>query len=416
MSDFRPFNAYIVECVRSAGGKKNGRLSGYHPIDLCAMVVDGLVDKTGIDGAAVDDVIIGCVSQVGAQAGNIGRMVVMSCNKLPESVPGTTVDRQCGSGQQALHFAAQAVMSGTQDCVIAAGVESMSTVPIGASFVDGMQAGHGLPVSERTNAKYGESLQQYAEFGLSPKMFSQFGGAELLAKKYKMTREELDKFAALSMQRADDATKANRFANEIVPLPVKKAKGDSPDEMHTQDEGIRPGTTYDSIAKLKAMHKNGVISAATSSQISDGASAIMVCNENGLKRLGLKPRAKIHALAVVGNDPVIMLEGPVPATGAVLKKAGLRASDIDLVEVNEAFAPVPLAVAKVHFDGKLDKINVNGGAMALGHPLGCTGVKLMTTLVNELEKRQGRYGLLSICEGGGTANATIIERVASSKL
>merc|ERR1712178_226475 len=226
------------------------------------------------------------------------------------------------------------------------------------------------------------------EFGISSKLFSQFGGAELLAKKYK---------------------------NEIIPLPVKKNKGDSPNEMHSKDEGIR-ATNYENIAKLKPMYKNGVITPASSSQIADGAAAIMVCNENGLKKLGLKPRAKISALAVVGSDPVIMLEGPVPATGAALKKAGLKGSDIDVVEVNEAFAPVPLAVAKVHFDGKLDKINVNGGAMALGHPLGCTGVKLMATLVNELEKRQGKYGLLAICEGGGTANATIIERVASSKL
>jgi acetyl-CoA acetyltransferase family protein len=306
-------------------------------------------------------------------------------------------------------------MSGTQDCVIAAGVESMSSVPIGANIMDGIQAGHGLPAGELIYADYGESMKQLEEFGISSKMFSQFGGAELLAKKYKMTKEELDKFAAMSQQRAADATKANKFANEIVPVPVKKNKGDSPNEMHTQDEGIR-ATNYDNVAKLKPMYKNGVITPASSSQIADGAAAIMVCNEAGLKKLGLKPRAKFTALSVVGSDPVIMLEGPVPATGAVLKKAGLKAADIDVVEVNEAFAPVPLAVAKAHFGGSLDKINVNGGAMALGHPLGCTGVKLMTTLVNELEKKQGKYGLLAICEGGGTANATIIERVAASKL
>jgi len=298
---------------------------------------------------------------------------------------------------------------------IAAGVEAMSTVPIGANIVDGMQAGHGLPAGEMIYADYGESLKQLDEYGISSKMFSQFGGAELLAKKYNMTKEELDKFAALSQQRAAEATKANRFAQEIIPLPVKKAKGDSPDEMHTQDEGIR-ATSYDIVSKLKPMYKNGVISPATSSQIADGAAAIMVCNENGLKKLGLKPRVKFTALAVVGSDPVIMLEGPVPATGAALKKVGLKAEDIDLIEVNEAFAPVPIAVAKAHFGGSLDKINVNGGAMALGHPLGCTGVKLMATLVNELEKRQGKYGLLAICEGGGTANATIIERCTNSKL
>merc|ERR1711924_324932 len=235
----------------------------------------------------------------------------------------------------------------------------------------GMKAGHDLPAGELIYADYGESLKQLEEFGISSKLFSQFGGAELLAKKYKMTKEELDSFAALSQKRAADATKANRFAQEIIPLPVKKNKGDNPDEMHTQDEGIR-ATTYDGVAKLKPMYKNGVITPASSSQIADGAAAIMVCNENGLKKLGLKPRAKISALAVVGSDPVIMLEGPVPATAAALKRAGLKSSDIDLVEVNEAFAPVPLAVAKAHFDGSLDKINVNGGAIALGHPLGCT--------------------------------------------
>jgi len=415
MAQFSPYNAYIVECVRSAGGKKNGRLSGYHPIDMCAMVVDGLMAKTGADGNNVDDLIVGCVSQVGAQAGNIGRNVVMSCKKLPETVPGTSVDRQCGSGQQALHFAAQAVMSGTQDCVIAAGVESMSTVPIGANIMDGIKAGHGLPAGDLIYEDYGESLKQLEEFGISSKLFSQFGGAELLAKKYKMTREELDQFAAMSQSRAAEATKAGRFAQEILPLPVKKNKGDSPNEMHSADEGIR-ATTVGDVSKLKAMYKNGLITPASSSQIADGAAAVMICNENGLKKLGLKPRAKINAMSVVGSDPVIMLEGPVPATGAVLKRAGLKPSDIDLIEVNEAFAPVPLAVAKAHFGGSLEKINVNGGAMALGHPLGCTGVKLMTTLVNELEKRQGKYGLLTICEGGGTANATIIERLPRSKL
>lgn len=413
---FKPYNAYIVEAVRSAGGKRNGRLSGYHPADLCAAVVDGLIDKAGVNPNSIEDVIVGCVSQVGAQSGNIGRTVVMSSKKLPETCPGTAVDRQCGSGQQALHFACQAVMSGTQDCVIAAGVESMSMVPIGANVIDGFKAGHGLPHSgQNVTENYGEAMKALEEFGFDPRQFSQFGGAELLAKKYNMTKEELDKFGALSQQRAAEATKANKFKEEIVPLPVKLAKGESPKEMHVADEGIR-ATSYDKLAALKPMFKNGKVTPATSSQICDGASALLICNENGLKSLGIQPRAKITALSVVGSDPVIMLEGPVPATGDALKKAGLKAEDIDLVEVNEAFAPVPLAVAKAHFGGSLDKINVNGGAMALGHPLGSTGTKLMATLVHELDKKQGKYGLLAICEGGGTANATIVERVPRSKM
>jgi len=325
------------------------------------------------------------------------------------------VDRQCGSGQQALHFACQAVMSGTQDCVIAAGVESMSLVPIGASVIDGIQAGHGHPNGLQVNEAYGESMKQLEEYGLPPQNFSQFGGAELLAKKYNMTREELDKFAELSHRRAAEATKAGRFKQEIIPVPVKLIKGESPNEMHDKDEGIRP-TTIEGLAKLKAMFQKGVITPGLASQICDGAAAVMVCNEAGLKKLGLRPKAKITALSVVGACPVIMLEGPVPATGDALKRAGLKMEDIDVVEVNEAFAPVPLAVAKTYMDGSLEKINVNGGAMALGHPLGCTGVKLMATLVHELERRQGRYGLLAICEGGGTANGTIIERVPQSKL
>lgn len=339
----------------------------------------------------------------------------MSSKSLPETVPGTSVDRQCGSGQQALHFAAQAVMSGTQDVVIAAGVESMSMVPIGSNVADSFKSGRGVPTGKKVKENYGDAMKALEEFGFKSSMFSQFGGAELLAKKYNMTREELDKFCVLSQKRGAEATKAGRFKDEILPVPVKMAKGESPKEMHTADEGLRP-TAYEAVAGLKAMHKNGLITAATSSQIADGAAAILVCSEAGLKKLGVRPKARIVALSVVGSDPVIMLEGPVPATGAALKKAGLTPKDIDVVEINEAFAPVPLAVAKAHFGGSLDKINVNGGAMALGHPLGCTGVKLMTTLVHELERSQGRYGLLSICEGGGTANATIVERIPASKL
>jgi acetyl-CoA acetyltransferase family protein len=306
-------------------------------------------------------------------------------------------------------------MSGVQDVVIAAGVENMSQVPIGANVADAFKAGHGLPNGEQIIENYGEQMKQLEEFGMDTRMFSQFGGAELLAKKYSMTKDELDRFSVLSQKRAAEATNANRFAQEIVPLPVKLLKGESPDEMHTKDEGIR-AATFEGTAKLKPMYKNGIVTPATSSQICDGAAAVLVCNEAGLKKLGVQPMAKIVAMSVVGSDPVIMLEGPVPATGAALQKAGLKPEDMDVIEVNEAFAPVPLAVAKTFLAGSLDKINVNGGAMALGHPLGATGCKLMATLVHELEKRQGRYGLLAICEGGGTANATIIERVPKSKL
>merc|ERR1712070_1188326 len=261
-------------------------------------------------------------------------------------------------------------------------------------------------------------MKTLEQFGMDPRQFSQFGGAELLAKKYNMTKEDLDRFGVLSQQRAADATKSGRFVDEIVPLQVRVVKGkevEVHDEMHSQDEGIR-AVTYEKTAALKPMFKNGIITAATSSQICDGAAAVMVCNEDGLKKLGIRPKAKIAALSVVGADPLIMLEGPVPATGAALKKTGIKPEEIDVIEVNEAFAPVPIAVAKTFFGGSLEKINVNGGAMALGHPLGGTGVKLMATLLHELEKRQGKYGLLAICEGGGTANATIIERMASSKL
>jgi len=381
--------------------------------DLGALTVDGLLEKAGVDGAMVEDVIVGCVSQVGAQSGNIGRNIVLSSKKLPESVPGTTVDRMCGSSQQALHFAAQAVMSGTQDVVIAA-VENMSLVAINAGITAGQAAGHGLPLGEEAKKTYGESMKQLLEFGFDLSNFNQFGGAELLARKHNCSKEELDRFAVLSHQRGAEATKAGKFKKEILPVPVKLSKGESPKEMHVVDEGIRP-TNYDKVSSMKPMFPNGRLTPATSSQICDGCAAVLVCNEEGLKKLGLKPKAKITAMAVVGSDPTIMLEGPVPATEAVLKKANLKPEDISVVEVNEAFASVPLAVAKTFFGGSLEKFNVNGGAMALGHPLGATGVKLMTTLVHELERQQGRYGLLTICEGGGTANATIIERISEGQ-
>jgi len=387
--------AYIVGAVRTATGRKNGRLSRIHPIDLGAMVVDELVDRTGIPTNAVDDVIFGVVMQIGAQASNLGRNVSLS-SKLDLEVPGTTVDRQCGSSLQAIQFAAQAVMSGTQDVVIAGGVEAMSTVEIGSNVRDGLEHGRGKPKGERMEADY-PGIQ-----------FSQFDGAELLAEKYGITRDELDAFGLLSHQRAAQATEDGRFKQEIVPLNITLEDG-SPD-VHTVDEGIRFGATLEGMQGLNPLREDGVITAGTASQISDGSAAIMVANEKAVKQYNLPVRAKIHSLAVVGSDPVIMLEGPIPATQKVLEKAGLTIDDIDLYEVNEAFGSVPLAWAKA-LGADMDKLNVNGGAQALGHPLGGTGAKLMTTLVHELERQQKRYGLLAICEGGGTANAMIIERM-----
>ncbi len=388
-------DAYIIGAVRCAGGRKNGRLSKVHPIDLGAKVVDALVEKTGVEVDAIDDLIWGCVSQVGAQSGNLGRNVCLS-SVLGEKVPGTTVDRQCGSGQQAIHFAAQAVMSGTQDIVIAGGAESMSQVPIGASIIDGAKAGHGTP--------YGEAIMQRYP-GVQ---FNQFAGAEMLVKKYELTSEELNQFAYDSHVKARRAVEEGRFEDEIVPIEV--ALEDGSREMHIRDEGIRMDATLGAIAGLQPLSEDGVLTAANASQICDGAAAVMIANADTCKRLGLKPLARIVAMSVIGSDPVIMLEGPIPATRKVLERAGLGMGDIDLFEVNEAFGSVPLAWAKA-MNADLNKLNVNGGAQALGHPLGGTGAKLMTTLVHELHRSGKRYGLLAICEGGGTANGTIVERV-----
>ena len=390
-------DAYIVGAVRSAGGKKKGRLSRMHPIDLGAAVVDALVEKTGIAIGEIDDLVFGCVSQVGAQSSNIGRNVCLS-SVLGEAVPGTTVDRQCGSGQQAIHFAAQAVMSGTQDVVIAGGVESMSQVPIGASIVDGHKADHGLPYGKKIGERY-PGVQ-----------FNQFVGAEMLAEKYDVTIDELNAFALDSHMKAKVAVEEGRFDQEIVPIEVELEDGSL--AMHTQDEGIRMEATLGAIAGLEPLQEGGRLSAANASQICDGASAVMIVNGETCQRLGLQPLAKIIAMSVVGTDPVIMLEGPIKATEKVLQKAQLQLDDIDLVEVNEAFGSVPLAWARA-LNADLGKLNVNGGAQALGHPLGGTGAKLMTTLVHELHRTGKRYGLLAICEGGGTANGTIVERVDS---
>ena len=389
-------DAYIVGAVRTATGRKKGRLSDIHPVDMSAVVVDELVDRTGIPTDKVDDVIFGVVSQIGSQANNLGRNVAMS-SKLDLEVPGTTVDRQCGSSLQAIQFGAQAVMSGTQDVIICGGVEAMSTVEIGSNIRDGLEHGRGIPKGERLELQY-PGIQ-----------FSQFDGAELLAEKYDITRDDLDAFGLLSHQRAAYATESGYFKDEVVPLTIKLEDGSV--DIHEIDEGIRPEASLEAMQGLNSLREGGVITAGTASQISDGAAAIMVANEDAVKRFNLPVRAKIHSLAVIGSDPVIMLEGPIPATQKALEKAGLSIDDIDLFEVNEAFGSVPLAWAKA-LNADQEKLNVNGGAQALGHPLGGTGAKLMTTLVHELERRGAQYGLVAICEGGGTANAMIIERMS----
>ncbi|MFV0681072.1 acetyl-CoA C-acetyltransferase [Ottowia sp.] len=389
--------AYIVAARRTAGGRRNGRLSGWHPADLGAVVLDTLVQDTGIDPAAIEDVIMGCVSQAGEQASNVARNAVLS-SKLPESVPATSVDRQCGSSQQALHFAAQAVMSGTMDCVIAAGVESMTRVPMFTPNELPRKAGLGVSVSPGMQARY-PGVQ-----------FSQFTGAEMMAKKYGLSKLQLDEYALESHRRAIAATNDGRFAKEIIAVPARRNDGEVIDEAHTVDEGIRFDATLESIAGVKLLQEGGAITAANASQICDGATGVMVVSENALKTFGLKPLARIHHLSVMGHDPVIMLEAPIPATEIALRKAGLKISDIDAYEVNEAFASVPLAWLKTT-GADPARMNANGGAIALGHPLGASGTKLMTTLINVLTQRGGRYGLQTMCEGGGMANVTIIERL-----
>jgi acetyl-CoA C-acetyltransferase len=389
--------AYIVEAVRTAGGKRDGKLSLWHPADLGATVLDELVQRLDMDPSLVDDVIFGCVDQVGAQSGNIARNAVLS-SSFPESVPGTSVDRQCGSSQQAIHFAIQAVMSGTQDIVIGGGVEVMSMVPIGAAVKDGFDAGHGFPFDSDGMKKRYPGI-----------FFSQFTGAELVAEKWDLSREDLDKFALESHQKAANATDSNFFDREILPVQGKNSEGIN--DMVIADEGIRFNASLDKLSGLKTVIENGVITAGNASQITDGAAAVMVCNDAGLKKIQANPRAEIVSIAVVGDDPVFMLTGPIPASKKALSAANLSIDDIDLYEVNEAFAPVPLAWAK-ELKADRKKLNVNGGAMALGHPLGATGAKLMTTLLHEMERTESEFGLQAICEGGGTANATIIKRIS----
>ena len=374
--------AYIVAAARTAGGRRNGRLMGWHPADLGGSVLSAVTERTGIDPAAIEDVIMGCVTQAGEQSLHIGRNAVLA-SSLPQSVPAVSIDRQCGSSQQAIQFAAQAVMSGTQDVVIAAGVEHMSRVPMGTSLAGGK------PYSERI-------LERYGVTG-----FSQFTGAEMIARKYGHSRELLDAYALESHRRAAAATGRGDFADEIVPLEVEGG-------VHDVDEGIRFDATAEGLSALRTLAEGGVITAGNASQICDGASAVMVVSERALKDHGLTPLARIHHLTVTAGDPVIMLEEPLFATERALARAGMKIGEIDLYEVNEAFAPVPLAWL-AHIGADPERINVNGGAIALGHPLGASGTKLMATLVHALRRRGLRYGLQTMCEGGGQANVTIVE-------
>jgi acetyl-CoA C-acetyltransferase len=392
-------SAYILSAHRTAGGRRNGKLSGWHPVDLAAQVLDALVERSGVDPARVDDVILGCVMQIGEQGVNVARNAVLASRMLPQSVPGTTIDRQCGSSQQALHFAAQAVQSGAAKLVIAGGVECMTRVPLGSSVALPAKAGMGSYMSPVLRERFGAQLDG-AEF-------SQFQGAEMLARKYQLPRAALDAFALQSHQRAAAATQAGAFADEVLPVPVRLQDG-SGEGVQTIDEGIRFDASSEAISGVKRLREGGVISAANASQICDGASGVLVASEAMVKSLNATPLARIHHMSVVGDDPVIMLEAPIPATARALRKAGLKFGDIDLFEVNEAFASVPLAwLAATGADPA--KLNVNGGAIALGHPLGASGTKLAATLLHALRRCGGRYGLQTMCEGGGMANVTIFE-------
>jgi acetyl-CoA acyltransferase len=394
--------AVIVDAVRTAGGKRNGKLSGWHPADLAAETLKALMERNNLDPALIDDVIMGCVMQVGAQGVNVGRNAVLAAG-FPESVPATTIDRQCGSSQQSAHFAAQGVIAGAYDIVIAAGVEVMSLVPMGASA---MVPNVGAPFGPKVMERYA------AQGGLVPQGIS----AELIADKWGLSRTELDAFGARSQQLAAQATAEGRFEREIIPVKTKARDKETGNiiesgEFLTADEGIRPGTTVETLANLKPAFKpDGKVTAGNSSQITDGAAAVLIMSEEKAAALGYTPRARFHTFALAGVDPITMLTGPIPATSKVLERAKLTLDDVDLVEINEAFASVVLAWEKEHHPD-MGRVNVNGGAIALGHPLGCSGAKLMATLVNELERTGGRYGLQTMCEGGGMANATIIERL-----
>ena len=388
--------AVIVDAVRTPGGKRNGKLRNWHPADLASEALKAVASRNQLDPALVDDVIMGCVSQVGEQAFNVGRNAVLAAG-WPESVPSTTIDRQCGSSQQALHFAAQGVMAGAYDVVVAAGVEVMSRVPMGASIGKDI----GFPFGPRV-------MQRYEPQG---GLKNQGIGAEMIADQWGISREDLDAFSAESHRRAAQATLEGRFEREIVPIAIRDDDAHATDEMMTSDEGIRADSTVATLANLKpAFKEGGKVTAGNSSQITDGASAVLIMSEERALELGYTPRARFHAFALAGVDPVTMLTGPIPATRKILQRAGLTLDDMDLVEINEAFASVVLAWQK-ELGADLAKVNVNGGAIALGHPLGASGAKLCATLLNELERTHGRYGLLTMCEGGGLANATIIERL-----
>ena len=387
--------AFIVAAVRTAGGRKGGRLRGWHPADLAGQVIDALLDRTGADPDLVEDVIAGCVSQVGEQSLNVGRNAVLS-SRLPESVPGTTVDRQCGSSQQALHFAAATVMANQMDVVIAMGTESMTRVPMGLSSTVPAANGFGSAKGARMEARYP---------GVS---FSQFTGAEMIAEKHGFSREQLDDFAFDSHRKAIAAAQAGDFAAETMPVQGMDPEGAA--VSHAVDEGIRFATTRAALADVRLLVEGGRLTAASSSQICDGASGVMVANEAGLRRLGIKPLARIHHMTVIGEDPVIMLEAPISATLRALQRSGMSIGEIDLFEVNEAFASVPLAWLKMT-GADPARLNVSGGAIALGHPLGASGTKLMATLVHGLHRTGGRFGLQTMCEGGGLANVTIVERL-----
>ncbi len=389
-------DAVIVDAVRTAGGKRNGQLKNWHPADLLSEVLLALIKRNDLDPSLVEDVITGCVMQVGEQSLNVGRNAALAAG-FPEDVCGTTIDRQCGSSQQAAHFGAQGVMAGAYDVVIAAGVESMTRVPMGASISSGV----GFPFGTKMSTRYA------SVGGLVPQGIS----AEMISDKWGLSREDLDAFGAMSQQRALLATEEHRFDRELIAVPIKDDNGNDTDEMATRDEGIRPGTTAETLANLKPAFKpDGKVTAGNSSQITDGAAAVLIMSEAKAKALGLTPRARFHSFAIAGVDPVTMLTGPIPATTRVLERAKMKMDDIDLVEINEAFASVVLAWEKEHHPD-MSKVNVNGGAIALGHPLGCSGAKLMATLLCELERTKGRYGLQTMCEGGGMANATIIERL-----
>lgn len=379
--------AYVIDAVRTAVGKRNGSLAGVHPVDLGAAAWRGLLDRVDVDPGAVDDVIAGCVDAIGPQAGNIARLSWLAAG-YPEEVPGVTVDRQCGSSQQAISFGAQAIMSGTADVIVAGGMQNMSQIPISSAMIVGEQFGFTSPTNESKSW-----LHRYGD-----QEISQFRGSELIAEKWNISREEMEQYSLTSHQRAQEAIRAGYFENEIIPV-----------DGFVTDEGPRD-TSLEKMAGLKTLVDGGRLTAAMASQISDGASAVLLASEQAVKDHGLKPRARIHHISARGADPVYMLTGPIPATHYALEKTGLSIEDIDTIEINEAFAPVVMAWLQ---DTKADhaKVNPSGGAIALGHPLGATGAKLFATMLNTLERTGGRYGLQTMCEGGGTANVTIIERL-----